>query len=227
MRSLCVVALALSLAVLAIGCSDDEEGELIDLAPRIDNIQPSSATFGDEVLITGYGFDVSANDIGFSFNDSDVRYTAAYETRIPSPDGKTLRFTLEETLGACPETQTSGCDDVGLTVPTGDVQVSVHNANGTSNSLSFTRVESPIEAARLAVGESEELRQLQALLDPIVNSSYSSPLGRYLTSYSFGYRQSEDGEVYVEFSLTGAGFDDVLDQIPDEIAGYDVRVEVN
>ena len=92
-----------------------------DNAVHINSIDPSSGTIGTEIVIIGSGFDGSANDVGFTLPGSASRsFNVGYQHRIPSSDGKTLRFTLQDTLGACAFTQMGPdvvCPAVGLMVP--------------------------------------------------------------------------------------------------------------
>jgi len=97
----CVAAVA-GLGLLAWGVwRTDTAGNLdqpnTGRAVWIDSISAASGTIGDEIVIKGSGFDLTANDIGFSTEPNNT----AFQSGIPSPDGKTLRFRLTEALGAC------------------------------------------------------------------------------------------------------------------------------
>lgn len=215
-----VAVAALALLGWGVSQSGDGGGESSDQgAPQIESISPESGTIGTELVIRGSGFDSTENDVGFTLGDGDT----AYQTEIASPDGQTLRFELAETLGACPISQTRGCDDIGFEVPVGEVRVQVFNRDGVSNTVLFDREPSPIEVAEAAVNESTALQEIMNLLNPIVNASYDASSGRYLASYSIGFRESEGGEVYIEVGLVGID-ETVRDQIPQDIAGYEVRI---
>jgi hypothetical protein len=192
---------------------------------HIESISPSSGTIGTEVVIRGAGFDANENDIGFTRPDAD-RYRMAFKTGIPSPDGQTLRFEIEETLGACAFTQLdpgSACPSIGLLLPIGELEVGVYNRNGTSNSVRFIREVSLLEAATDEINQSPEYSELTKLLDEVLSTSYESS-GAHTASYGIGIRE-EDGEVYIEVGVHGAAFRDIRNQIPSEIAGYEIRLD--
>jgi hypothetical protein len=68
------------------------------------------------------------------------------------------------------------------------------------------------------------MQKLTDLLDGIVNASYQPSSGVYLASYGIGFRESEDGKVYIEVSLHGMDVTALREEIPNEIAGYKVRL---
>ncbi len=223
-----IVLLCAAVGLLAIyacgggGGATDDEG-----AVHVDRIEPSSGTIGTELVIQGSGFDPDANDIGFILPGSASRtFNIAYQDRISSPDGKTLRFTLEETLGACAFSQMGQdavCPAVGLMVPIGDVSVAVYNRNGTSNSVAFHREASAIETAQSAVDQSPEYGQLIAFLDGKVGATCQPACGPNSASYGIGFRQSDSGEVYIELDVYGVSDSELQGEIPSQIAGYEVR----
>src|SRR5439155_23145823 len=47
---------------------------------------------------------------------------------------------------------------------------------------------------------------------------------RVLASYGIGFRESEDGKVYIEVSVQGIDVTSLREEIPNEIAGYKVRL---
>jgi IPT/TIG domain. len=198
-----------------------------DNAVRIDSIEPSSGTIGTEIVIQGSGFDHDANDIGFTLPGSASRtFNIGYQDGVPSPDGKTLRFTLQDTLGACAFSQMGQdavCPAVGIMVPIGDVSVAVFNRNGTSNSVVFHREASPIEVAEAVVDQSPAYRELTSLLDQKVRDSYQPASGQYSVSVGIGFRQSDNGDVYIEVSVHGVDMNELRDAIPSQIEGYEVR----
>jgi DNA-binding CsgD family transcriptional regulator len=219
-----VAAAGLGLAVLAWGVLRTEEANSrlqsnAQGAVRIDSISPGSGTIGTELVIRGSGFDSTDNDIGFASGTNGT----AYLTGIPSPDGGTLRFELKDTLGACPISQTASCVDIGFPLPAGELNVAVYNVNGTSNAMAFRREASRIEIAQSAIDASPAMQDLKSLLDEIVRDSYQPSTGAYLSSVGIGIRESET-EVYIELELRGIDLTSLEDDIPDEIAGYQVRV---
>jgi ABC-type glycerol-3-phosphate transport system substrate-binding protein len=112
----------------------------------INSISPSSAVPGTEIVIEGSGFTAEENDIGFTHEDIDFQGSrTAFLNGIASPDGITLMFELPDTndipLAACSYSQLGpdvGCPDIGLLLPSGEVELAVFNADGTSNSVTFT-----------------------------------------------------------------------------------------
>jgi hypothetical protein len=224
-----IVLFCAAVGLLA-GCAGGNGGEAATdtgNAVDIDNIDPSSGTIGTEIVIQGSGFDQVANDIGFRLPGAASRtFNIAYQDRIPSPDGKTLRFTLQDTLGACAFSQMGQdavCPAVGLMVPIGDVSVAVYNRNGTSNSVVFHREASPIEAAEAEVDQSPEYGQLLAFLDGKVGATCQPACGPNSASYGIGFRQSDSGEVYIELDVHGVSDSELQGEIPSQIAGYEVR----
>jgi hypothetical protein len=149
---------------------------------------------------------------------------------VPSLNSKTLRFTLEETLGACAFSQMSpgiGCPDIGLFVPIGDTSVAVYNRNGTSNSVQFTRELSSVENAEEDVKASPERAQLLQLFEDNYRTSISPFRGLWLEGYGIGVEEEDDGDVYISVSLHGSNLEELIEAIPEEIAGYEVRVTAN
>ncbi len=110
---------------------------------KIKNISPASGLVGTKIIINGFGFHPTDNDIAFLSPETywQGRNRPAYVNYIPSQDGTTLSFNLPELLGACAMSllgEGEGCPDFGITLPEGVVQISVVNRNGESNSLPFT-----------------------------------------------------------------------------------------
>lgn len=216
-----VLAAIVGLALLAWGVVQSGDATDIDSpipqdGVHIESISPSSGTIGTEIIIRGSGLDRNANDIGFSFEDGQI----GYQTGVPSPDGTSLRFELEEGLWACPLSQTQFCSLIELTLPVGELEVAVFNANGDSNSVTFNRDLSQLEVARAEIGNSVSMQRLNDLLDDAIRMSYDVRSGTYSSSYSVGIHVSGDDEIYIEFGLHG----DIVtlrDEIPDEIAGYE------
>jgi DNA-binding CsgD family transcriptional regulator len=223
-----VVAAVAGLGVLTWGVL--EEGGESNTSPvssrqagvRIDSLSPTSGTVGTQVVIRGTGFDSRENDVEFKSPGG-----AAYQNDIPSPDGQTLRVTLQETLGACAISQTGGCDDVGIMLPAGSIEIAVLNRNGTSNAVSFNRELAGVELAEAAIYGSESFSELTDLLDEIVSDSYQAVLGTYSKSYYIGIHEASDGSVFIELGLRGMDISHLRDKIPADIAGYEVRLQTS
>jgi len=200
-------------------------------AVHIESISPSAATFGGEVVIHGDGFAATGNDIGFGLNGArpsdeyDGNYSTGFLADVPSADGKTLRFELQDTLGACAYSRLdreAACVLIGLTIPVGETQVAVFNRNGVSNSVGFTRSMTRIEAADAEVRNSPAYKQLTEVLDRWIDDYYHPSIRSDVASYGFRIGEAEDGHLYVELMLSFIDPDGP--NIPNEIAGYEVRV---
>ena len=98
-------------------------------APTISNLSPISGPVGTTITITGSGFTSSGNSVsmkGFLVGDN-----------LASGDGNTLQFTLPVTLA--PHCSAGmACPQFIIAVTAGDYPVIVTNANGTSNSQTFS-----------------------------------------------------------------------------------------
>jgi hypothetical protein len=132
-------------AYLSIGCSSDDKEPSSTSQPHtvvLESISPSSGPFGTAVTIRGAGFTAANNDVGFS--NPKISYQGrhtAYLNGLSSADGKTLRFSLPDTLGACAFSQlktNEACEAIGLLLPLGASEVFVVNERGKSNSVTFT-----------------------------------------------------------------------------------------
>ncbi len=95
--------------------------------PTIAQIQPVSASVGDEITITGTGFTAAGNSIKFG---------GGYINKLPAADPTTIRLTLPSYLSACAPNQEI-CPMIALPMTPGDYKVSVITANGTSNEVTF------------------------------------------------------------------------------------------
>ncbi len=100
-------------------------------APRLAQVQPTSAVVGDSLTATGTGFAATGNS---------VKIGAGYLHNIPSDDTTTLKFVLRGNLGACPPTVVA-CTQQALPLTTGSYTFAVVNANGTSNEVTLQVVE--------------------------------------------------------------------------------------
>jgi hypothetical protein len=78
-------------------------------------------------------------------------------------------------------------------------------------------------AAETKINESPSMRELKDLLDKTVNASYDPSSGRYAASVGIGIRES-DGQVYVQLEVRGVGATTLRGDIPNTIAGYEVRL---
>lgn len=226
-----------SIAVLGVGfltaCGGGDDSSGV----HIDSIEPNSATFGDEIVIRGRGFDKQRNQIGFGLRGAipsssvaalnDTQAIVAFaEQPIPSEDGKTLRFVLPNIFGSCvPRFNKGGiCAGVGLEVPVGTTFVAVFNRSGVSNAVEFRRSETPQELAEAEVAASPEWKALAKELDrwiaedfvPATSSEFAA------ASYEFTIGVPEDGKLYIELQLRN--IDPAAVQFPAEIEGYEVRV---
>ncbi len=105
-----------------------------NIVPAISNLNPSSGPLGTQVIITGSGFTPTGNKV--KFGNFGIEDNPSY--RLNSSDGKTLVFTVPSNNYVACLSAMPPCG-VSLTlIPPGIYQVSVINANGTSNSVSFT-----------------------------------------------------------------------------------------
>jgi hypothetical protein len=138
-RSTCVSrdgdvrAMASALLVVAIaaagltGCSlSSTRGPAAPTAaPAVSGIGPSPASIGDTVTISGTGFTSTANAITFGIG---------YLHGVASADGASLRFALPAALTPCPPSA-QVCVALAVLLTPGAYQVSVVNANGSSNGM--------------------------------------------------------------------------------------------
>lgn len=116
---------------------------LDDSTPSIAGISPSSGVHGTRITITGEGFDLQNNDIGFTKMGKDIHttYTIGYVNNVPSPDGKTLVFELPQHVGVCAFSTMEPdvvCIEIALLLEAGDYEVFVVNKNGMSDAKPFT-----------------------------------------------------------------------------------------
>ncbi len=203
---------------------------------RVDSIEPSSAAFGDEIVIHGSGFTAKNNEVAFGLSGrvpaatSDSSYIAS-TMPLESPDGETLRFVLEDNLGAClgpwPPERDLACAGVGVELPLGDTHLAVSNRNGVSNAVPFTHTETVANIAKAdaeaKVLASPEYKQLTADLDRWIDDYYCHPADpSAVAGYGFTVAQAEDGHLFIQFGLSF--IDPAATNIPDEIAGYPVEV---
>jgi hypothetical protein len=126
MRSIILTLLITLAAAACIGSSPFEPWET-GPRPAIAQIQPSPAAVGDAITITGSGFTPTNNTL---------KIGAGYVYKLSSADSTSIRLALPSYLGACPPNQ-EVCVALALPMAPGDYKLSVINANGTSNQVSF------------------------------------------------------------------------------------------
>jgi hypothetical protein len=110
--------------------------------PHISSISPASATYGATITITGSGFDLQNNDIGFvkvKQDDTNASDHIGYVNNVPSDYGKTLVFKLPQDVGVCPRSidPDRPCIMIALVLEEGQYEIFVLNKNGKSNSMMF------------------------------------------------------------------------------------------
>ena len=96
-------------------------------APVLRAISPSQAAIGDVITLSGSGFAATGNG---------VKINTGYHNGVASAGGTTITFSLPASLSACPP-GTEACIALAIPVTPGACQVSVVNANGTSNALAL------------------------------------------------------------------------------------------
>jgi hypothetical protein len=117
-------------------------------APKLEAISPRFGAIGTKVTLKGSGFTPTDNIVRFGYGSV---------VNLPSADGTTLELTVPGEL--CPPcVYLQGCKIAcRVTVP-GEYDVSVSNANGTSNSLKFKVISS------VSLGEEFKLKVGDAVL---------------------------------------------------------------
>jgi hypothetical protein len=131
------LSVVLGIAGLSIGaCAHDHQVSVVapSRTPSVATVSPASGTVGTAVVVIGEGFTSSTNTI---------RFGAGYINGLSSSDGVTLRFTVPEGQNLCPPAESVSpaagpCPGAYPRVTAGSYAISVMNANGTSNGLTFT-----------------------------------------------------------------------------------------
>lgn len=108
-------------------------------APKILSISPSSGIVGSKVKLTGSGFTRSGNKIKFGNLGSEEN--GEYNL---SSDGTSLIFTVPTTNYHSCWDSVPACKIAAVSTTPGKYEVSVINANGTSNTVVFTVTSTPI-----------------------------------------------------------------------------------
>src|SRR3989344_6058790 len=104
--------------------------ERLTAVPTIANIMPRTGPVGTTITITGSGFTPTKNSLHFGSG-------MAYINDLGSHEGQTLRLILPETFDVC---DPNGENCVGFIniVSVGTYQISIINANGSSNTVTFS-----------------------------------------------------------------------------------------
>ncbi|OHA18880.1 MAG: hypothetical protein A2836_00620 [Candidatus Taylorbacteria bacterium RIFCSPHIGHO2_01_FULL_45_63] len=100
----------------------------VQTTPTVSSLLPAQGSVGTSVTITGSGFTATGNAVHFGIGGS---------ANLSSKDGMTLTYVIPYTIGIC-DFIGAGCAAAALLVMPGTYQVYVTNANGQSNSLTFT-----------------------------------------------------------------------------------------
>lgn len=100
-------------------------------APVIDHISPMEASVGAEISITGSGFTPTENSLQFGAD-------SAYIHNLVSSDGRTMSFTLPEFFDTCSSDGSMCAEFLNSPLPGQMYEITVINANGTSNAMNFT-----------------------------------------------------------------------------------------
>src|SRR3989344_976811 len=97
--------------------------------PSVISLSPTSGPVGTNITITGTGFTSTGNAVNFG---------SGLIPNLTSPDGKTIIFTLPGILNPACYYSDPRCLMPAFSVSVGAYQVSVKNANGQSNQITFT-----------------------------------------------------------------------------------------
>ena len=203
------------MAGMACGASEDQP------AVAVDSVSPSSGTIGTEIVITGRGFDPTNNDVGFAV--SALEGDRGYVTGVGSSDGRTIRVVLPKSLSPCPLFQDGACINIHYSMMLGATDITVHNRNGTSEPVPFTREMSPVEIARREVLASDAYAAVTSAFDRAEDDLWG-PWSNFPAPYDFEVLEDADGEVYVSLSVTPLVLELTSDRVPKEIEGYELRL---
>ena len=210
-KPLSLVLIALVAIVLAFGAYTIVTGVADFLGPKRTSWKLVGPSAGTELQI---GVDVGGCDqfkrISVSEDDEEVVIKAYIRRGTRGADE------------ACPAILNSELKTVKLSAPLGsralrgcNPESSVYKSEGSPDRDC---------AAGNVITEWPAMQKLTDLLDGIVNASYQPSSGVYLASYGIGFRESEDGKVYIEVSVQGIDVTSLREEIPNEIASYKVRL---
>ena len=126
MRALAALSLAIALVAVP-GCDGHSNRNPTSPtgAPVLTAVTPSQASVGDSITLRGSAF---------ASSDNAIKIGAGYHHGVASTGGTSLTFALPAALTPCPP-GTQACIALALVVTPGTYQLSVLNANGTSNQL--------------------------------------------------------------------------------------------
>ena len=166
-KTLCIVCLALCLFA---ACQSS--------TPEIDRIEPDQGFPGTIITIHGSGFTREGNDVEFvhenlTFNQNNT----AYHQNLPSPDGKSITFTLPVFLADWAPSHNGPGPDIAISLPTGEVQISILNKNGRSSSLEFIIKEADLNRNIFDYDKEEEFWNNMEFNQPTEKWFHPGPLG--------------------------------------------------
>ncbi|MDR3519421.1 MAG: peptidoglycan-binding protein [Candidatus Pacebacteria bacterium] len=100
----------------------------------VSSVSPTSGAVGTSVVITGSGFTSTNNTVDFG---------GGYLNGFSSTNGSTITFTVPSSISGCPSPSfgsqaVTACPDMLRVVTAGNYDVSVINANGKSQTISFS-----------------------------------------------------------------------------------------
>jgi PKD repeat protein len=118
-------ASGVSLATATITVTGTSQG-----AVSISSISPASGRVGTAIIITGSGFTSTGNT---------VRFASGGSQNISSSNGTQIAYVIPGIVTPCSVAQAGmACPDIAQAITPGTYSVFIINANGTSNTLSFT-----------------------------------------------------------------------------------------
>jgi hypothetical protein len=115
-------------AVVLVACTADSSVSPSS-GPTITSLQPLAGPVGAVVIITGAGFDNRANTINFG--------TSAYPN-VAATNGTAIVFVIPAATNPPCRNVSPPCEIASALITPGPYDVSVTNALGTSNAITFT-----------------------------------------------------------------------------------------